>query len=797
MRIGLLLISFLVAFNSKSQTPRQIHAYKLVDEDIVIDGLKNDLAWQKAIPSGDFTQYRPNPGKLPSQKTEVQFAFDNQYFYLFARMYDSAPDSILKQISGRDRMDNTDEFGFWISTYNDGNNAFGFSTNPEGVQVDRIISQGFSDRSWNAAWRVVTSIDAEGWTAEFKIPLGQIRFSQLEKDKEQIWGINFSRVIRRHRETSYWHPVDPARDGFKINDSGELKGLRGIEPPPRFTLYPYVSAYANTRNGEFEYDLNGGMDLKAGIGEAFTLDMTLIPDFGQVIADNLILNLSPYEVQLVDNRPFFTEATEIFNKTNLFYSRRVGEEGTLINATKLSGRTSGGLGVGAFQAISIEDEIVTSYSIAALDQNLPNNSFVHGISTLVMREGSGDDALVQALKFGVRDKSNTYQISGTAGYNQIYTKNDEVEDFGYTWELGLSKITGKFTFELFHSMESEYYNPNDMGYLQAPNEVTDAISISYRNIEPLERFLRLGGSCGIINTQLHTPRESNFTLFTADVFGLSSNFQFAKVSLESQFIKGKDFFEPRIDGMYWNTPRWIRPTFTISTDYRKRFAIDIDYTRGYVEDPNSDWEVKFGEISPRFRVNDRLNFIYSFEWDNKYDEQGFTKLGPIGPNYIARSPAGLAWIENPAVISEEIESIFARRDFMTNNHLLRGTYALSNKATIDLRVRHNWSTVDIKEYFVLQQNGDLLASDFWTIDEDGTSVDDRNYNAWSVDLGLRWFFSPGSELSFVWKNLLYSDGQSLPAHYFDNWETMLEEQFSNSLSFKALFFVDYSTLKRM
>ena len=776
MRIGLILISFLFAFNSKSQTPRQIHAYKLVDEDIVIDGLKNDLAWQKAIPSGDFTQYRPNPGKLPSQKTEVQFAFDNQYFYLFARMYDSAPDSILKQISGRDRMDNTDEFGFWISTYNDGNNAFGFSTNPEGVQLDRIISQGFSDRSWNAAWRVVTSIDAEGWTAEFKIPLGQIRFSQLEKDKEQIWGINFSRVIRRLRETSYWHPVDPARDGFKINDSGELKGLRGIEPPPRFTLYPYVSAYANTQNGEFEYDLNGGMDLKAGIGEAFTLDMTLIPDFGQVIADNLILNLSPYEVQLVDNRPFFTEATEIFNKTNLFYSRRVGEEGTLINATKLSGRTSGGLGVGAFQAISIEDEIVTSYSIAALDQNLPNNSFVHGISTLVMREGSGDDALVQALKFGVRDKSNTYQISGTAGYNQIYTQNDEVEDFGYTWEMGLSKITGKFTFELFHSMESEHYNPNDMGYLQAPNEVTDAISISYRNIEPLERFLRLGGSCGIINTQLHTPRESNFTLFTADVFGLSSNFQFAKVSLESQFIKGKDFFEPRIDGMYWNTPRWIGPTFTISTDYRKRFAIDVDYTRGFVEDPSSDWKVKFGEISPRFRVNDRLNFIYSFSWDNKYDEQGFTKLD--------------------SVPTEEVKSIFARRDFLTYNHLLRGTYALSNQASIDLRVRHNWSKVDIKEYFVLQQNGELLATDFWAIDEDGTSVDDRNYNAWSVDLGLRWFFSPGSELSVVWKNLLYSDGQALPAHYFDNWETMLEEQFSNSLSFKALFFVDYSTLKR-
>lgn len=780
MRLTALFILLFLCGLSYGQELRHIQACKLLPEETIeVDGLGVDAVWHRAIPTGDFTQYMPNPWQAPTQSTEVQFAYDDAHIYVFARMYDSAPDSILKQISGRDRMDNTDEFGFWISTYNDGNNAFNFSTNPEGVQVDRMVSPGFSDPSWNAAWRVETTINDKGWTAEFKIPFSQIRFSKMDANVDQIWGINFWRGIRRCRETDYWHPVDPARDGFEINDSGELHGLKGITPPPRITLYPYVSAYSINEGEESNYDLNGGLDLKAGIGEAFTLDMTMIPDFGQVVADNLVLNLSPYEVQLADNRPFFTEGTEIFNKTNLFYSRRIGEEGQLINASKFSGRTSKGLGVGVFQAFTNDTELeegLNSYSIVALDQNLPNNSFVHGISTYLNRFGDRHDALVQALKFGLRDKDNTYQISGTAGYNRILTDNAGREDSGYLWELSLSKITGKFTFDYIHSTESEYYNPLDMGYLQAPNEVTDMIFAGYRNIEPTKNFIRIGGGLGLIYSQLHTPREQSFTMVSLEAFGLSQNFQFAKISLESQPIKGNDFFEPRIPGMYWTTPRWIGPSLRISTDYRKRFAFDLDFTNGWVEDPDNEWGVMSCELSPRYRFSDRLNFIYSIEWDNKYDERGFTSLEQDQ--------------------NDESVSLFAKRDFFTTTNLLRGTYALSKKATIDARIRHYWSTVDIKNLYELQMDGSLDQSNTWTVNEDGTSEYERSFNAWSVDLGLRWFFSPGSELSIVWKNTLYSYGDFLPENYFNNWETMLEQPFTNSLSFKALFFLDYSLIKK-
>ena len=748
-------------------------------ETIKIDGHMTDGVWARVKPTGDFTQYMPNPGKSPSQQTEVRIAYDDSNIYVFARMYDSAPDSILKQISGRDRMDNTDEFGMWFSTYNDGNNAFAFSTNPEGVQLDRVITQDNSDRSWNTAWRVETAIDEKGWTAEFQIPFSQIRFAKIDEGFEQVWGVNFSRGIRRNRETDYWNPVDPARDGFEINDSGELRGLTNITPPPRLTLYPYVSAYAITDEEEgVGYDFNGGLDLKAGIGEAFTMDMTLIPDFGQVVADNLVLNLSPYEVQLADNRPFFTEGTEIFNKTNLFYSRRVGEDEKLINATKLSGRTKDGLGVGAFQAFSVDtlnNNALTSYSIIALDQNLKNNSFVHGISTLVNRSGDVNDALAQALLWGLRDEDNKYQISGSGAYNQIFTPSPQEEDFGYSWSLGVSKITGKFTFEYEHAEESEYYNINDMGYLQAPNEVTDLLFFNYRNIEPTKNFIRIGGSAGIIHSQLHTPRVNTFSMVSLEGFGLTSNFQFAKVSLESQFLSGRDYFESRIQGKYWVTPKWIGPTAIISTDYRKRFAIDINYTKGFVEDELKEWNIMDLGISPRFRVNDRLNFIYSFIINDKYDERGYA---------------------DDFIVDGEEVGLFSKRDFLTQIHVLTSTFALSNKATIDARVRHYWSSVDAKELFELQDDGSLIPADLDMVAQYGESTYDKSYNAWSVDLGLRWFFSPGSELSIVWKNTLYSNGSQLPNNYFENWEQMLEEMFTNSLSFKALFFLDYNTVKK-
>ena len=391
MRVVAYLFCFftLTLFFSTRVDAQRIATASIKVGEIVLDGTLNEISWTNAKVATGLTQYSPNPGNASSQKTEIRILYDDEAVYVGAQMFDTAPDSILMQYSQRDQIKNSDEFGIQLSPYNDGINGVSFATTPAGILVDVNISPTGQDFNWDAVWDVETLVDENGWTAEFKIPWSALRFSKMEKGEEIVWGVNFYRKIRRFREFAVWEPMDPTSKVEGMRENGELHGLAEITPPPRITLFPYLSAYSESmEGGNLGNRFNGGLDFKAGIGDAFTLDMTLIPDFGQVVADNLVLNLSAFEIQFQDNRPFFTEGTELFNKSGLFYSRRVGENLQLINASKFSGRTKGGLGIGALQAFAVdgqdstENSSITSYSLAVLDQSLPNNGYVHGISTV-------------------------------------------------------------------------------------------------------------------------------------------------------------------------------------------------------------------------------------------------------------------------------------------------------------------------------------------------------------------------------------------------------------------------------
>ena len=379
--------------------------------DIVLDGKLNEVDWTNAEATSDLTQFSPNPGYKCSQRTEIRILYDDEAIYIGAQMFDSAPDSILMQYSQRDQIKNSDEFGIQLSPYNDGINGVSFATTPAGILVDVNISPTGKDFNWDAVWDVETLVDENGWTAEYKIPWSALRFSKMEKGEEIVWGVNFYRKIRRFREFAVWEPMDPTSKVEGMRENGELHGLAEITPPPRITLFPYLSAYSESmEGGNLGNRFNGGLDFKAGIGDAFTLDMTLIPDFSGVRSDDQVLNLSPFEVRFDENRQFFTEGVELFSKAGLFYSRRIGstpgnitgnlgenEDVTyepptaqLINATKVTGRTNGGLGIGFFNAITdvtrltvedsetgeireIDGDPRTNFNVIVLDQNLRNN----------------------------------------------------------------------------------------------------------------------------------------------------------------------------------------------------------------------------------------------------------------------------------------------------------------------------------------------------------------------------------------------------------------------------------------
>ncbi len=234
---------------------------------------------------------------------------------------------IRRQITARDeeQLKDLDYFSVFLDTYHDLQNGFQFLVTSSNVQTDaglapnQVLSPGeYGDKTWDAVWDSKISIVEDGWIVEMKIPYLSLRFANKDA---QSWGLQFQRVIRRNNEISFWNPVDPQVNGF-VNQFGILANLVNVKPPLRLSFSPYVSTGVRSipASDGFNTDalLSGGMDVKFGVNESFTIDATLIPDFGQVVSDNVVNNLTPYEVKFDENRPFFTEGTEIFNKSGLF-----------------------------------------------------------------------------------------------------------------------------------------------------------------------------------------------------------------------------------------------------------------------------------------------------------------------------------------------------------------------------------------------------------------------------------------------------------------------------------------------
>jgi hypothetical protein len=465
------LIMVVLSLHSYSQT-RSLPAVK-TNSPIKIDGSLDDAAWLTASVATDFIQNFPNNGDPATVKTEVRILYDNSAVYIGAMLYDD-PSQIRKQLTARDDEQQTDVdyFSVFFDTYHDRQNGFQFLVTSANVQTDARLSANFTgdfgeygDKTWDAVWESKTKMLDNGWSLEIRIPYFSLRFS---KKDIQDWGIQLLRFTRRNNETSFWNFVDRKVNGF-INQFGDFTGIKNIQPPLRLSFSPYLSTGVNTSpvtNGtKTEWLRSGGMDLKYGISESFTLDATIIPDFGQVVSDNVVNNLTPYEIKFDENRQFFTEGTELFNKAGLFYSRRVGEMPqrfrfiqnfvqnnpgyeiienpavtNLYNAVKFSGRTKNKLGIGFFNAIGqreraiirnkttgkdsiIVTEPMANYNIIVIDQALKNRSYVTFTNTNVTRENTNRDANVSAFDFSFFDKQNKFNLRGAARYSKIFGAN--------------------------------------------------------------------------------------------------------------------------------------------------------------------------------------------------------------------------------------------------------------------------------------------------------------------------------------------------------------------------------------
>ncbi|MFT4678721.1 MAG: hypothetical protein ACJAV7_002754 [Flavobacteriales bacterium] len=812
----LLLIITPIASFSTDVVKKSINASRIAQTP-KIDGVLDDAAWAAAEVVSGFIQTRPNPGNAASQETEIRLIYDDEAIYIGAIMHDSAPDSILHQMSERDQLDNTDFFGLWFGCFQDGINAFEFITTPDGVQFDAQVSAFGEDTNWNAVWQCNTQITETGWVAEMKIPYSALRFP---KQEVQSWDVNFMRTIRRHREQSFWQHVDPAKEGF-INQSGQIEGLTNIVPPARVFFYPYASGYvevADDANGASNtgFSYNAGMDVKIGLSDAFTLDMTLIPDFGQVQSDNQVLNLSPFEVRFNENRAFFTEGTELFNKGNVFYSRRVGGQPVnghlandalgdneivknlpsatqLLNATKISGRLKKGLGIGVFNAVTgneyatLKDTIsgterdvrvspLTNYSIITLDQNLKNNSYVALVNTNVLRNGSTYDANVTATEFSLRNKANSLQIEGGAKYSKKFNWGDNESDDGYAYSLALNKTGGQVEGGVGGSVESKFYDPNDLGFLYNANEMQAYAWMSYNIYEPFGGFNNLWSSATIWYGALQDPAVYTGWGIEGDVGVNTRNFFTFGANFDVNPGEGRDYFEPRVDGRSYVIPENYSGNVWFSTDYRKMFAVDVNVDAG--KRLRAGMYGTYFRIAPRLRASDKLMFTYVWSMGDSYNDQGWALHAEDTDNL------------------EDGDVVFSSRDVNTITNVLSAKYIFTNRMGLTFRLRHYWSNVDIKSFHLLGEDGYLYDTEFNAIDDQGNSDYDKSFNAFNIDMVYTWVFAPGSELSVVWKNSIIDFSESIPDNWARDFEQTIDQPQVNSISIKALYFIDYYSLTK-
>lgn len=404
-----------------------------------IDGRLDEQAWAAAPVIAGFTQMDPDEGMPVSQRTEVRILFDDDALYIGARLFDDGP--VTTRLGRRDMpLLDADWFGVVIDSYHGHQTGFVFDVNPSGVQRDAVKSMTPSgeedDNSWDAVWDVATSIDEEGWTAEYRIPFSQLRFNQAQ---QQVWGIQLERLIGRRREYAVTTYTPKSQRGG-IPAYGHLLGVQDVSAGERLELLPYVVARGeyvdpgtNPFRSDSEHAISGGLDARYRVTSDMTLNASINPDFGQVEVDPAVINLGVYETFFEEKRPFFIEGSDIFgfgggNTGTLFYTRRVGRQPqlappsnradvpaatTILGAAKLSGRTAGGWSLGMMEAVTAREEAtfrtdegdatmavepLTNYFVARARRDMRSGQSSIGSMVTMTHRDLGEPALEAALR---------------------------------------------------------------------------------------------------------------------------------------------------------------------------------------------------------------------------------------------------------------------------------------------------------------------------------------------------------------------------------------------------------------
>ena len=798
----LLLVLFI--FSAYSQENRKVYNTERIQNSPEIDGILQDDVWNSVEAAENFVMVEPGDGDpIPdSHETRVKLLYDDEAIYVAAWLYEEHPERIMKQLTQRDNLNQSEFFMVDINTYDDGENQTRFIVTSAGTQADARMTGTNEDYGYNVVWESAIHHDEKGWYVELKIPYSALRFPEKP---EQSWGIQFGREITHLNSTYVWNYINKSI-GESSQYTGLLNGVKNIDPPVRLSLYPYTSVAVDRFDGNTDFNFNAGLDLKYGINDSFTLDMTLVPDFGQTAYDEVELNLGPFEQVFGENRAFFTEGTELFNKGDLFYSRRVGsipigfndaqdemleneeildnpDRTDLLNALKISGRTDRGLGIGFFNAITDKQEAVyrdtltgtirkkttesvANYNILVLDQRFNKNSSITLINTNVTRDGHFRDGNVSGFLFDVYNKSNSFNFKGEAKMSNVNLPGQNKT--GFASMVAVERTKGNFRYSVDHRFANETYDINDLGINLTNNYNNFSWLTSYQIFEPKGNYNMYKFNLYGQHLRRYRPDITVNTGIGADFFAMTiKRFAFGgNIGYNSKF---RDFFEPRAEDTYVTYDPFSDMTFFVSSDYRKQFAYDVRLR--YEEYFNSSQNLFTLSIEPRFRFSDQFNMIYEFQY--RYDND-----------------------RNSFVGKTDEDIIFGERDQKSIENSLNGNYNFNNKQGLNLSFRHFWSTARFTDdkFTKLVDNGNLRPVDY---NATGDNDPDANFNIWNLDLSYRWQFAPGSEAVLLYRNSIFNEDDLSYLGFSESLDNLFARPARHNLSLRIVYFLDYNQVRNL
>jgi len=751
-----------------------IEAYYLDDQVITIDGVLDEDFWTNAETGWGFRQASPERFGDASVPTTFKVAYDDQAIYFAIASWEEDMDNVSSFLSRRDEIESSDQVSIYIDPYHDYTTGYNFRVNPAGVQQDAYVyDNGRRDQDWNAVWESEVSMDERGWYVEMRIPFSAIRF---KPEADMTWGLQVYRWLHGRGEDTGWVVWDREENGF-VNRFGTLTGLQGVQNPRKLEVLPYVvtkhtDPAAEGAADKWNHFQNMGADFKYGVTSNLTLNATIQPDFGQVEADPATLNLSPFETYFQEKRPFFVEGARFFKHPdfNLFYSRRIGtgDPNSRIRAAgKLTGKIGGNFSLAVLAATTdvavpgkvhnpfVSGNRKSNYGLLRVGKEFDDGNYnINFMGTATKRDkssfsdigyfdgGAGRllrDGYSGGMDFEMNFDDRMYRLRGSVVGTMVDPFENQEDPtlsretkYGTGGRVEFKKTTGTWRGDLAGRWESDKLDPNDMGFLSAPDEKVIAASLSYNydadgadspvnhlniGLNTYQSWLYAGNAGTDINTNLEawsygrSHRQSGGVHFST--WAQHRNFHQGWISLNRSYEGNSSI---GIGG---------------STDWRKPASLHVSFNYDHGDEGKRGYR-----IYSRLRWNQSQHFSHSLG------------LGWYG------SRNGDQWLSNAANDGSQVgvtgiggvDYIFGKLDQDTFDITLRSNILFNRDQSLQIYLQPYLSYGDFSDasWLAAADSYDLRPYDM------DASQADFKFGAVNLNVVYRWEWRPGSTIFLVW-----------------------------------------------